>query len=145
MFDTLMYAKRLEAGGMTRDQAEAQVNVIAEMVVDGVATKQDLALLKAENQKDLAELRLEMHTDFAAVRAEMAEGFAAVRAEMAQGFAAVRAEMAEGLAAVRAEMNEGFAAIRGEMADLKHDLMVKMGAMFVASTTITITVLALIK
>ncbi|NUN06268.1 MAG: hypothetical protein HUU57_10955 [Bdellovibrio sp.] len=49
MFDTLMYAKRLEAAGLTRDQAEAQINIIAEMVVDGVATKQDIALLKQDN------------------------------------------------------------------------------------------------
>lgn len=82
MFDTLMYAKRLEASGMSREQAEAQVNVIAEMVVDGVATKQDLALQNMATQKEFAELRLEMHTEFTAVRSEMADGFAALRAEM---------------------------------------------------------------
>ena len=58
MFDTLMYAKRLEAAGLTRDQAEAQINIIAEMVVDGVATKQDIALLRAEMGKDFAEMRI---------------------------------------------------------------------------------------
>lgn len=43
MFDTLIYAESLEASGRSREQAKAQVNVIAEMVVAGVATKQDLA------------------------------------------------------------------------------------------------------
>ncbi|WP_413584380.1 hypothetical protein [Bdellovibrio sp. HCB274] len=71
MFDTLMYAKRLEAAGMSREQAEAQVNIIAEMVVDGVATKQDLALMKAEISKELTD-----------VRAEMAKGLADVRSEI---------------------------------------------------------------
>ncbi len=48
------------------------MNVIAEMVVDGVATKQDVGLLKAETQKEFAELRLEMAQGFAGVRMEMA-------------------------------------------------------------------------
>ena len=82
MFDTLKYAKKLEASGMTRDQAEAQIQVIAEMVVDGVATKQDIALHKAEMAKEFVE-----------VRSEMAQGFAEVRSEMAQGLAEVRSEL----------------------------------------------------
>lgn len=73
IFDTLMYAKRLEAAGMTRDQAEAQVNVIAEMVVDGVATKQDLALLDAKTQKEFATVRFEMADGFAKVSRSLVE------------------------------------------------------------------------
>lgn len=97
MFDTLLYTKKLEAAGMTRDQAEAQVNVIAEMVVDGVATKQDIGLLKAETQKEFAELRLEI------------------------------------------------AAFEAKLLGLEHRLTLRMGAMFAASTSITIAVLAWIK
>ena len=124
MFDTLMYAKRLEAAGMTRDQAEAQINVIAEMVVDGVATKQDLALKQIATEKEFAAVRAEMHSEFAAVRSEMHEGFAAVRFEMQKEFAAVRAEMAAGFSNLRDEM------------------LVKMGVMFAFSTTLTIGVIS---
>lgn len=137
MFDTLLYAKRLEASGMSREQAEAQVNVIAEMVVDGVATKQDLALQNMATQKEFAELRLEMHTEFTAVRSEMAEGFAAIRSEMADGLAAVRVEMNQGLASVRAEMSEGLTAVRAEM----HAQTVRTGMMIAASTSLTVAIL----
>ena len=122
MFDTLRYAKRLEASGMTRDQAEAQIHVIAEMVVDGVATKQDIALHKAEMAKEFVE-----------VRSEMAQGFTEVRSEMAQGFAEVRSEMAQGLAEVRSELHK----------EINRTLKIT-GAMIVTSTTFTIGVLGLL-
>ncbi|MBV2169146.1 MAG: CCDC90 family protein [Bdellovibrio sp.] len=163
MFDTLLYTKKLEAAGMTRDQAEAQVNVIAEMVVDGVATKQDIGLLKAETQKEFAELRLEMAKGFADVRTDMDRGLASVRADMEKGLASVRADMEKGFASIRAEMQEGLAALRSEMqreiasirmemaafdaklVSLEYRLTLRMGAMFAASTSITIAVLAWIK
>ncbi|MBO9667265.1 MAG: DUF1640 domain-containing protein [Bdellovibrio sp.] len=129
MFDTLMYAKRLEAAGMTREQAEAQIHVIAEMVVDGVATKQDIALHKAEMAKEFVE-----------VRAEMAKGFADVRAEMAREFVDVRTEMASEFAEVRADI----VVLRSEMHKENTRNLKIMGAMMAASTTFTIGVLGLL-
>ncbi|MES2964830.1 MAG: DUF1640 domain-containing protein [Bdellovibrionota bacterium] len=46
MFDTLRYSKVLEAAGVSRDQAEAHVKIIAEIVEDDLATKQDLKELE---------------------------------------------------------------------------------------------------
>lgn len=140
MFDTLMYAKRLEASGMTRDQAEAQIHVIAEMVVDGVATKQDIALHKAEMAKEFIAVRSEMAQGFSDVRAEMAQGFSDVRAEMAQGLSDVRVEMAQGLSDVRAEI----AGVRAEMHRESTRNLKIMGAMMITSTTFTIGVLGLL-
>lgn len=42
MFDTLKYSRILEAVGVTRDQAEAHIKIIAEIVEDDLATKQDI-------------------------------------------------------------------------------------------------------
>jgi hypothetical protein len=42
MFNTLHYTKKLEAAGISREQAEAHVQIIAEIVEDDVATKKDL-------------------------------------------------------------------------------------------------------
>jgi len=42
MKDTLKYAKSLEASGFSRKQAEAQVNILCEMIEDDVATKMDM-------------------------------------------------------------------------------------------------------
>lgn len=46
MFDTLKYSKALEAVGVTRDQAEAHIKIIAEIVEDDLATKQDIQRLE---------------------------------------------------------------------------------------------------
>lgn len=46
MFDTLKYSRILEAVGISRDQAEAHVKIIAEIVEDDLTTKQDLRELE---------------------------------------------------------------------------------------------------
>lgn len=46
MFDTLRYSKMLEAVGISRDQAEAHIRIIAEIVEGDLATKQDLRELE---------------------------------------------------------------------------------------------------
>ena len=51
MFNTLMYAKKLEEVGVSRDQAEAHIQIIAEIVEGDLSTKQDIKDLKDELQK----------------------------------------------------------------------------------------------
>lgn len=46
MFDTLKYSRILEAVGISREQAEAHIKIIAEIVEDDLATKQDLRELE---------------------------------------------------------------------------------------------------
>lgn len=42
VFNSLNYAKRLEQAGFTREQAEAQANIMTEIVDEKMATKRDL-------------------------------------------------------------------------------------------------------
>lgn len=42
VFDTLAYAKHLEAGGFTREQAEAQAEALNRFVLPDLATQADL-------------------------------------------------------------------------------------------------------
>jgi hypothetical protein len=46
MFNTLKYTKQLEQAGFSREQAEAHIQIMAEMVEDSLATKQDLKELE---------------------------------------------------------------------------------------------------
>ena len=48
MFNTLKYAKKLEEVGMTRAQAETHVEIIAEVIEDQLATKDDMKQMKNE-------------------------------------------------------------------------------------------------
>lgn len=48
MFDTLRYSKTLEAVGISREQAEAHVGNISEILESNLTTKQDIKELKSE-------------------------------------------------------------------------------------------------
>lgn len=48
MFDALKYTKNLEAAGVPREQAEAQVQLVIAAIEDEVATKNDIAQLKQQ-------------------------------------------------------------------------------------------------
>ena len=139
-FDTLAYAKKLEACGVINTQAEAHASALAEVLEVNFVTKQD-AVLNTDNvlqridllHKDMdarfkdvdAEfkaVRNEAATEAVALRSEMAAGFAAVHAEMGVRFArvdaefkAVRNEAATEAVALRSEMAAGFAAVHAEM------------------------------
>lgn len=52
-FDTLGYAKKLEAAGFTRLQAEAQASALRELIEDRIATKQDLRGMELRLKYDL--------------------------------------------------------------------------------------------
>jgi len=57
MNNTLKYVKFLESTGVSREQAEAHVQLIVEIMEDNLATKQDLKNL--ETKLDLSTDRLE--------------------------------------------------------------------------------------
>ena len=59
MFNTLMYAKKLEEAGVARPQAEATVQIMAEIVEGSLATKQDILDL----EKSLANIEKSLRTD----------------------------------------------------------------------------------
>ena len=62
VFNSLNYAKRLEDAGFTRQQTEAQANILSEIVDEKIATKQDLRELELRLMYDLT---LRMGTMFA--------------------------------------------------------------------------------
>jgi hypothetical protein len=64
MFNALKYTHRLEAVGIPREQAEAQVQLVLDAIETEVATKSDLAGLRA----DIAEFKSEMKTEFAELK-----------------------------------------------------------------------------
>lgn len=66
IFDTLQQANRLKAAGVPDKQAEAQVEMMAEIIEDKLATKKDLEQVKSElilnmeNNKKELEIKIEL-------------------------------------------------------------------------------------
>ena len=60
MLDTLKYVNILESKGFTREQAEAQVGLVRDVMYEELATRQDLKDLRTELKADMAELRSDL-------------------------------------------------------------------------------------
>lgn len=71
MFNTLVYTKKLEEMGVSREDAEAYVTVFSEMIVEGVTSKSDMQNLKADLKGDIQILRNDMERGFVQVRSEI--------------------------------------------------------------------------
>lgn len=71
MFDSLGYAKKLEEVGVPRDQAEAHVRIIADIVEGELVTKSDLTDTENKLRAEISAVRIELKADFAEVRHEM--------------------------------------------------------------------------
>ena len=90
-FDTLTAARDLEAAGIERRQAEAIAGTVRTATAadrEALATKADLAELRADTKADLAELRAD-------TKADLAEHRAATTADLAEFRAATKADLAE--------------------------------------------------
>lgn len=60
MFDSLMYAKKLEEAGLTREQAEVHVQMLTDVVNSNLATRQDLKDLRGDLRAETAGLHAEL-------------------------------------------------------------------------------------
>ncbi len=67
MINTLLYTKKLEAVGLTRDEAEAHVQILAEVIEVSLATKHDLKELEYRLIIRLGTLTAALLTVFAAI------------------------------------------------------------------------------
>ena len=113
-FDTLGYARRLEAGGVPPAQAQAHAGALADVLdardrnlVTTSTLRAELCELRAEFRAEMAELRDELRGEMAALRDEL-------RGEMAE----LRAEMAE----LRSELHASVADARGEFKAIHAEL-----------------------
>ena len=105
-FDTLTAARRMEEAGMKREQAEAVAEAVrsaAKADLEHLATKADLAAVKAEIKADIAALRAELKADIAALKAEFEGNFES-------GLAGLRAELVDRMQSTERRM---YAAVFG--------------------------------
>ncbi|MCY3770016.1 MAG: DUF1640 domain-containing protein [Gammaproteobacteria bacterium] len=73
LFDTHLAIEALQDGGFDTKQAKAIVSVVDQSLTGGVATKADLAEVKAELKADIAEVRTELTEVKAELKADIAD------------------------------------------------------------------------
>lgn len=107
MIDSLMYLSNLEAVGVPRKQAEAQVRNMLDVINKNLATREDVSLTKLGLQTDFARLRAEfgeLKGEFAELKGEFAE-LKGEFAELKSEFAELKSEFAK--LAAKVELIEG--------------------------------------
>src|SRR6266545_3046490 len=78
LFDQFAYTDRLARGGFTPEQARASAEALGTALSEAVATKSDVAELKADLKGDIAELKAEI----AAVEIRLDAKIAAVESRL---------------------------------------------------------------
>jgi plasmid stabilization system protein ParE len=112
LFDTLRLSRTLrDKGRFTPEQAETLAEALAEATHEDLATKTDLAAVKAELKADIAEVRSELRADIAEVRSKLRADIAEVRSELRADIAEVRAELAE----LKAELKSDIAEVKADI------------------------------
>jgi phage shock protein A len=116
-FDTLAYAKKLQEGGFTVQQAEAQTEALRLALEQDLATKQDVESLRLELKQDIALLRHELREMEARLEVKMAH----LETRMAQ------------LEARMAEMQSRWEA---RSAQMETRLLVRLGTIVIGAITL---------
>ncbi|MGH7054932.1 MAG: coiled-coil domain-containing protein [Stellaceae bacterium] len=89
LFDTLKLADRLEAAGMSQEQAHGTAAALAETLTGTIATAADIAAARGDIEATETRLRSEIRESELRMRSEIRDGDAALRTEIAN----LRAEM----------------------------------------------------
>jgi hypothetical protein len=101
--DTHEVVQELKAAGFTEAQAEAVTRIVRksqDIDLSSLATKNDLAVTKADLQRDMGELKLNL----AEVKADLQRDLAELRADLQRDLAALRADLQRDLGNTKAEM-----------------------------------------
>jgi len=103
LFDTLRVSRTLrDKGHFTPEQAESLAEALGEATQGDLATKADLAAVradlagvKAELKNDITELRMQLKGDIAGLRTELKGDIAGLRTELKGDIGEVRTKIAE--------------------------------------------------
>ena len=113
-FDTLGYARRLEAGGVPAAQAQAHAGALADVLDARERNLVTTSTLRAE----LCELRAELRAEMAELRDQLRSEMADLRNELRSEMAELRNEVAD----LRSELHAAIADARGEFKAIHAEL-----------------------
>ena len=97
-FDTLAYAKKLQALGVPAPQAEAQAEAFSEVVLTNLASRRDLAEVESSLKHDLAEMETSLKRDLAEVESRLKRDLAEVKSELKLDLAEMKSSLKHDLA-----------------------------------------------
>jgi predicted phage-related endonuclease len=132
-FDTLAFAKRLQDGGFTAQQAEVLAQAQVELLEQNLATKLDLK----EVERTITEVE-------ANLRRDMKELEANLRRDVKELEANLRRDMKELEARLTRDIKELDTKVARDLKDLEYRMVIKLGSLMLAGITIMATLVKLL-
>ena len=93
VFDTLVYAERLEEAGFTRDQAHGQARALRELFTDQIATSQDIAVLDASVSARIEKTEVDLTRKIAKTEADLARKIEKTEADLTMRIDQIRTDL----------------------------------------------------
>ena len=118
-FDTLKASRNLKAAGFDEPQADAIIDTFGDAFSDTVATKTDIAEVKA----DIAKLEGFTKAEIAEVKADIAKLAVATKADIDKLAVATKADIDKLAVATKADIDKLAVATKADVADLKADML----------------------
>jgi len=128
-FDTLSYAKKLQAVGFTPEQAEVQAETFLAIVQEQLVSKRDLKELEKEMKFDAGEVKRELKVDIEKVRLEIEE---------------VKRELKVDIANIGLEVKNLESRMQNQTELLRRDLKIWFGGMLVVTVSVLSGMMTLI-
>ncbi|MBF0160966.1 MAG: DUF1640 domain-containing protein [Magnetococcales bacterium] len=132
-FDTHKFIKQMVATGFTEEQAEVQVRLLSEILHTQLSTKADVAkvdLHVLELKRDIAAIDAKVET----VKTELQRDIAAMGVQVET----VRTELKRDVAAMGVQVETVRTELKRDMKEMELRMVIKMGAMILASVGILI-------
>jgi hypothetical protein len=127
IFDTLAYAKKLEEAGFTDKQAEIQVETLASLINDNIATKYDIKELEAvikeseaATKRDIKELEATTKRDIKELEMVIKESEAATKRDIK--------ELERDIKELDLKIENVKSELKRDMELLKRDIIIKLVA-----------------
>ncbi len=155
LFDTLAFARRMEAVGFTRAQAEAMAEEQAKLIDERLATKTDIErihadidALRQETKGNIERLRQEAEANIDRRRRETAAEIERLRQETTADIERLRQETRENIERLRQETASGMESLRltnrSDLAESRWEVVKwTIGAIGVQTVVIITAVIAL--
>lgn len=143
-FDTLAYARRMEAVGFSRDQAEAMADEQAKIIDERLATKADLEAFRIATKADLEAYSRAMKADIGAVKIDIEALRIATKADIEALRIATKADIEALRIATKADIEALRIGTKADMAETKSEILKWiMGTIGIQTVVIIGAVLAL--
>lgn len=152
MFDRLLYVDTLKSAGVPEDQARAHASALQTALLDTVATKDDIAILRTDINAlrgDMEKLEISLRGDMEKLetsrRGDMGKLETSLRGDMGKLETSLRGEMRNIDTTLRGEIAKLDASLRGEMAAQKTDILRWMFGMMIGFSGLMITAIKFIR